>query len=296
MKRQASHHGILGGLALKFPTVRRSFKNVQKVFNDHAEDGSINSLQLRQVMEDLGARDLGDDEIAKLFDMADLDKSKSVEFREFLIAVSVGYYLKEDVVSDHLMFEENKRGFQVVKNAFEKIDIDHGGSVDIAELKKALFDVASSEESTDILENRFKELDFDSDGDIYFPEFLYGFVEWVGMGVSEMSCVACHLFLFCPCLYSFRSLSLSLSLFYSFHVSNPRSSLLSLSSFHHYQDDEDELDSEDDVASVNTSRNKNILPVDSGSETDCKDDTEAIPEDISEDDDGGEEEESAAQE
>ena len=61
---------------------------------------------------------------------------------------------------------------QVVKEAFEKIDSDHGGTVDVKELKKALFQTANSRQSREILEARFSELDFDSSGEVTLPEFM----------------------------------------------------------------------------------------------------------------------------
>lgn len=67
----------------------------------------------------------------------------------------------------------------MVKKAFNDMDADKGGSIDIPELKSALFATANSD-NADVLEARFKELDFDGDGDIMLPEFLYGMVSWVG--------------------------------------------------------------------------------------------------------------------
>jgi hypothetical protein len=49
----------------------------------------------------------------------------------------------------------------------------------MSELKRALFATAGNKDPT-LLEARFKELDFNSDGACTFPEFMYGFVSWVG--------------------------------------------------------------------------------------------------------------------
>lgn len=192
-KRQASHLGIFSGLALKFPLVRKAFRNVKEAFeqemkNRQGADSTITAAQLGQVLKAMGAHDLTDQDIRELFTLSDLDGSKSISFREFLIAIAVGYYLRKglDPSKEHAPhFVENYKGFKVIQDAFDKIDSDHGGTVDVLELKQALFDVAEGEEDNEILEARFKELDFDGSDSITFPEFLYGFANWVGVTDGE---------------------------------------------------------------------------------------------------------------
>lgn len=181
--------GMLSGLALKFPHISKSFKNVKGVF-DANTDGKdvVSAAKLKQMMNSIGAVGITDEEVEKLFKVADLDGSRSISFREWLIMVGCGYYLDDKYLASESkdpQFAETRKGFKVVREAFDKIDADHGGSVDSTELKQALFETASSQESKDILEARFKELDFDGDGDIYFPEFMYGIVQWVGHGMDD---------------------------------------------------------------------------------------------------------------
>ena len=76
-------------------------------------------------------------------------------------------------------FHMIQKGFKVVEKAFHDMDADNGGSIDFAEMKQALFATAS-DGNMEIMEKRFKELDFNGDGDIELPEFLYGMVSWVG--------------------------------------------------------------------------------------------------------------------
>jgi len=235
-----------------------------------------------------GRRHFTDEEVRALFKTADLDGNKTISFREFLIAVALGYFLKEqpedeekdkehddakqqadktdeeetrsleeemaagssvavdatekiseekpeghaadsrkpssdattDAVSSPAVvassslpspsptlpassssvasasvpvpapllpasdFASIARGFRVIQKAFRDIDTDGSNSVDVSELKKALFATSQTKDQS-LLELRFKELDFDGDGDIYFPEFLYGFVSWVGFMEDE---------------------------------------------------------------------------------------------------------------
>lgn len=87
-------------------------------------------------------------------------------------------------------FYEIARGFRVVQKAFQDIDEDHSGFVDLSEMKKALFATSSGsnakgKDDPTLLEARFAELDFNGDGGVNFPEFMYGFVSWVGFNDEE---------------------------------------------------------------------------------------------------------------
>lgn len=149
--------------------------------------------------------------------------SKTISFREFLIAVSIGYFLKVDSSafpagdssspvdpsvapsasavssppppaaasspasssSRHIAhsslgseFHEIQKGFKVIEKAFHDIDEDGSNSVDVSELKKALFATSATKDQS-ILELRFEELDFNRDQSVSFAEFLFGITSWV---------------------------------------------------------------------------------------------------------------------
>lgn len=195
LKRQASHAGILGGLALKFPAVRKAFKNVRHVYDSLVSSKGLENLpadKLGVALGALGATHLSQDEIRNLFQLSDLDHSAAISFREFLIAVALGYYLRKDldetkeIAEKGSKFAETLRGFKIIQEAFKKIDKDGGGTLDPKELKDALFEVGSgSTTSKEILEARFRELDFDGSKEIEFREFVYGFAAWVGLSEDE---------------------------------------------------------------------------------------------------------------
>jgi Ca2+-binding EF-hand superfamily protein len=87
-------------------------------------------------------------------------------------------YFCKDQTNPTPQFTEISKGFKVVEKAFKDMDDDGSGTVDAKELKTALFASAGGSASA-TLEARFKELDFNGDGDVSFPEFLYGFSQWV---------------------------------------------------------------------------------------------------------------------
>jgi len=121
------------------------------------------------------------EETKALFRIADLDHSKTIEFREFLIIVAVGYFLSRPI--DEFQNETDReiaKGFKYVEDAFHEMDVDQSNSVSIKELKTALFTMNTNQTNSLVLEERFKELDFNGDGDVELKEFLYGVVSWVG--------------------------------------------------------------------------------------------------------------------
>jgi Ca2+-binding EF-hand superfamily protein len=184
-KRKASHQGMISRLALQFPIIKRSFDAVHTTFEEYHIDGgkgpkdAIQADHLKDVMEHVGEhKEFSDDEIKDLFHVANLNGELTITFKEFLIAIAMGYFLK--VESEHEEFLEIQRGFKVVEKAFHDMDADGGGTVDPEELKNALFSSTSDGVDPAILEKRLKELDFDGGGDISLPEFMYGMISWVG--------------------------------------------------------------------------------------------------------------------
>jgi len=199
--RSTSNRGRMAPLALAFPKIKRSFQAVQTAFNQYCKRKGNDKKQLS--VDKLGAtlnaicshKQFSDQEVLELFHLADLEGSRSISFREFLIAVGCGYFLKVNV-AENKQYTEIQNGFRVVEKAFNDMDTDKSGSVDAKEMKLALFSMGdgaasnsdgASERSYDILEERFAELDFDGDGTIKFPEFMFGFFSWVGMDEDEAS-------------------------------------------------------------------------------------------------------------
>merc|ERR1712154_375546 len=126
---------------------------------------------------------LSEDEIARIIKIANLDGDDQIDFKEFLIAAAIGCFLKEDEPSNaDAHFLKIRKGFLVAKEAFSYIDEDGSGEIDFDELKQAF---SSMKYNDDLIEERFKELDFDGDKNIEFPEFVWGITAWVGMGDKD---------------------------------------------------------------------------------------------------------------
>lgn len=187
-RRNTSSKGITR-LTMKFPHIRYSFKECKKVFvgNGDSERESVPLSEIKPLLISLGANEsqLTEDEIARIVDIANLDGDDNIDFKEFLIAAAIGCFLK-DVDNENKNMDDNflkiRKGFLVAKEAFSYIDEDGSGEIDFDELKQAF---SSMKYNDDLIEERFKELDFDGDKNIEFPEFVWGITAWVGMGNGD---------------------------------------------------------------------------------------------------------------
>merc|ERR1712129_610019 len=114
---------------------------------------------------------------SSIIETANLNKDDSIDFKEFLIAAAVGCFLSANPEQENAHFLRIRKGFEVAKEAFGKIDKDGSGQIDFVELKEAFV----SMKEDDLIMERLKELDFNGDKEIEFPEFVWGLCAWVGM-------------------------------------------------------------------------------------------------------------------
>ncbi|ETO11379.1 hypothetical protein RFI_25996 [Reticulomyxa filosa] len=161
-----------------------SFRAIQEVFNKHAGDQKwIPKSAVKPILIELGAKpeELTDEIINEIIKTSNLDGDEKIEFKEFLIACAVGLFLKNSGENQSPQFQEIREGFLVVRQAFDKIDEDKSEEIDFEELRGAFL----SMKQDDLINERLKELDFNGDKTIEFPEFVYGMCAWVGMGGSD---------------------------------------------------------------------------------------------------------------
>merc|ERR1712154_250960 len=155
-----------------------SFGECKKVFGKREE---VPLSEVKPLLISLGAdeSELTADEISRITATANLDGDDNIDFKEFLIAAAIGCFLKEEnEANGDEKFAKIRKGFLVAKEAFSFIDEDGSGEIDFDELKMAF---SSMKYNDDLIEQRFKELDFDGDKAIEFPEFVWGITAWVGM-------------------------------------------------------------------------------------------------------------------
>merc|ERR1719495_1067901 len=171
----------MSSIAIKFPHIKASFLACKDVFEKYC-DPETKELPKEKVAEGLmqmGARreSLNEERVSSIIETANLDKDDTIDFKEVLIAAAVGCFLRANPEMECPQFLRIRKGFEVAKEAFGKIDKDGGGSIDFVELKEAFV----SMKEDDLIMERLKELDFNGDKEIEFPEFVYGLCAWVGM-------------------------------------------------------------------------------------------------------------------
>ena len=131
------------------------FKEAFQIF-DKDGDGSITTKELGTVMRSLG-QNPSDDEIKAMIEEVDVDKSETIDFKEFL-----GLMAKKMKKSDT---EEE------LIEAFRIFDRDGNGKISAHELRFVM--LSSGEELTEQdIQTIIQEADTDGDGYIDYQEFV----------------------------------------------------------------------------------------------------------------------------
>lgn len=148
-------------------------------------DLSVSPDNLGILLENLGIKATSEDSIQKLFESSDFDGNKLIEFRECLIAVGLGV-LKAEVYGVSLDTENEsykvlQKGYDVIQSMWDCI-VPEGGKFIAYNDLCAVFGITEKQlaENPEFVESRMKELDFDTNSEVEFHEFIYGVAAWVG--------------------------------------------------------------------------------------------------------------------
>lgn len=131
------------------------FKEAFQIF-DKDGDGSITTKELGTVMRSLG-QNPSDEEVRKMIDEVDEDKSGTIDFKEFL-----GLMAKK--------MRENDSEDELIE-AFKVFDRDGNGKISAHELRYVI--LSSGEDLTEQdIQEMVQEADIDGDGFIDYQEFV----------------------------------------------------------------------------------------------------------------------------
>ena len=130
------------------------FKEAFQIFDKNG-DGSITTKELGTVMRSLG-QNPSDDEIKGMIEKVDLDKSETIDFKEFLGLMATK--MKEGNTEDALI------------EAFRKFDRDGNGKISSYELKYVM-KMKGMELNDQEIQTLIQEADTDGDGYIDYQEF-----------------------------------------------------------------------------------------------------------------------------
>ena len=123
---------------------------------DETGEGLLTIKELKKGYKKFFTDDISDKEFDEIIKNIDQDKSGQISIEEFLRA-TINY--------ENLISEKN------LKYAFDYFDKDHSGFLSKDEIKEVLGLIDDSDESNKIVNDIFKEVDLNGDGQISFEEF-----------------------------------------------------------------------------------------------------------------------------
>jgi len=190
---------------LKFPKISAAFKELKNSFKTHgtkiestSSEGNVavKKVDLSVSPENLGAL-LGaigigatSEGVAKLFESSDFDGNKLIEFRECLIAAGLAILKSEKygvtLDTENKSYKVLKNGYGVIQDMWNCIVPEEENFIHYNDLAAA-FGITEKQMENDpeLVMRRMKELDFDTNAEVEFHEFIYGVAAWVGFDDDE---------------------------------------------------------------------------------------------------------------
>ncbi|XP_054806053.1 probable calcium-binding protein CML22 [Prosopis cineraria] len=174
-------------VVMRFPQIKEGLKTLKGIFVEYDEDsnGSIDYNELKKCFEQLQVH-LPEEEIKDLFHYCDIDGSKGIQFNEFIVLLCLIYLLEEHSPSDNVELTQLGKIFNTIVEVFLFLDKNGDGKLNKKDVVKTLNETYSRERSpANVTKIRFKEMDWDRNGQVTFREFLFGFLKWVGIDEDE---------------------------------------------------------------------------------------------------------------
>jgi len=209
----------LEAIILRFDKSRAILKLIKEMFNELA--GGTGSLDLNGLTRAMGkiSSAMSKEDVRGLFEFIDLDDSAAIELKEFLVALVIGHVLekipidpsspragdgpegeqgsaavgaKDSVLSINTLMdrqEELKEMMTMIVNAHLLFDPLASGIIQRTNVEQILQGQQNAagkntkaKKSNPLLsDDRWKEMDWNSDGSIDFAEFVFAFCSWVDL-------------------------------------------------------------------------------------------------------------------
>lgn len=169
----------LNAILMKFAKVESGFEECRTVFKSFDADnsGTIELAEMKSAVGKLGMT-FDDAKVQEIFQIADFDNNSHISFKEFIVALTILQLLDGEKCGGNAAFTA---AIEVVIDAFMFFDKNSDGVIEQDEVMQTLAGNAGSNE----MNNRMKELDWDSNGKVTFVEFLHAFEEWVGVEETD---------------------------------------------------------------------------------------------------------------
>ncbi|XP_022945758.1 probable calcium-binding protein CML22 [Cucurbita moschata] len=188
-KNLAGHDNFksLNGIILRFPQFKEGLQDIRGVFEQYDEDsnGSIDPEELKKCLQQLQMH-MTEEEVKDLFHSCDIDGSAGIQFNEFIVLLCLIYLLKDQHLPNISKLGSPRLAatFDTIIQAFIFLDKNGDGKLNKKEMVKAL-NAPCERSPARITQTRFREMDWNNSGKVNFREFLFGFINWVGIDTDD---------------------------------------------------------------------------------------------------------------
>lgn len=193
---------------MRFARIRTAIKHIEGVFKrfDADESGFIDYEELTQALQVLGSN-VSRTEVATVFHESDIYDNGKLSLKEFVLCLVLGYVLgdlklnetaeaqktTDEVRKSASQYfghaQELESAFNIVVGTYLLFDEDASGDLDREEVLRQMAAgegvFASASAASFLSDARWKELDWDGDGQITFREFIWAFQTWIADEVDE---------------------------------------------------------------------------------------------------------------
>eukprot|EP00271_Cylindrocystis_brebissonii_P014453 TRINITY_DN357_c0_g2_i12.p1 TRINITY_DN357_c0_g2~~TRINITY_DN357_c0_g2_i12.p1 ORF type:complete len:244 (-),score=61.12 TRINITY_DN357_c0_g2_i12:2034-2765(-) len=180
-------------IAVQFSKIDRALRQIKKIFQSVDEDNSqsISLEEMRHCFEQLKVT-ASASEIEELYKEADMDSNGELSFKEFIVTLAFIHLTHDEPNAlggtSRFGLPDVDKAFELIYDAFFFFDRDMDGVLSRPEIRASFSDSLASEHEGskyDSLSSRFEEMDYDSNGQCTFKEFLFAFLGWVGTAEDD---------------------------------------------------------------------------------------------------------------
>ncbi|KAK4341548.1 hypothetical protein RND71_040049 [Anisodus tanguticus] len=179
-------------LETKMMELKRSSQG--KATSDEDSNGTIDREELKKCIKKLQFH-VKEEEIDDLFHSCDVDEKEGIQFNEFIVLLSYlsldGFILYIFIRITFILDLEDwltraRSTFNTIVEAFLFLDKSVDGKLHKKDVVKALNEDSPCEKSpSHVTQARFKEMDWDRSSNVSFRQFLFAFLDWVGIDTDD---------------------------------------------------------------------------------------------------------------
>lgn len=206
-------------ILMKTSTLNRTYRRITTVYRslDVNGDGSLDDTELQVMVDRLGiSEDVSAADLKGVVELCDIDGDSTISLKEFIVTLTLLYLLKavpslltkrspvkmartidpKELLGDGVVTDSPKKTASTtvflgcskdihylvhwVVAAYLIFDTECTGHIDKKTVAK-MQQIRASEDGSDLFlnEDRWRELDWDRNGNVSFEEFVFAFSEWI---------------------------------------------------------------------------------------------------------------------